>query len=168
MPLPHASRVGEPSMRLMVRRFRIHEATVVESTQSGIPNSKTAIVFQSHRYLAAPDGTCYFKSTDGHNNNWSFSTTRLNLHVVDIAAAHNGALIIDATRKGKMAPVSDASSRAICLHCKTAHSISTCSRTCTTLRNNYCAPLFIRSSFSTVHYYGGGGLGAVNDKVAIA
>jgi tRNA A64-2'-O-ribosylphosphate transferase len=23
--------------------------------------------------------TCYFKSTDGHNGNWSFSCTRLNL-----------------------------------------------------------------------------------------
>lgn len=28
---------------------------------------------------------CYFKSTDGHNNNWSFSTSRLNLHVAQLA-----------------------------------------------------------------------------------
>lgn len=31
------------------------------------------------------DGTCYFKSTDGHNGNWSFSVTRLNLHVASLA-----------------------------------------------------------------------------------
>uniref|UniRef100_A0A2P2PKF0 Initiator tRNA phosphoribosyl transferase family protein n=1 Tax=Rhizophora mucronata TaxID=61149 RepID=A0A2P2PKF0_RHIMU len=29
--------------------------------------------------------TCYFKSTDGHQNNWSFSTTRLNIHVALLA-----------------------------------------------------------------------------------
>lgn len=27
------------------------------------------------------EATCYFKSTDGHANNWSFSTSRLNLHL---------------------------------------------------------------------------------------
>lgn len=30
---------------------------------------------------------------------------RLNLHVADIAAAHHGAIIVDATKKGKLAPV---------------------------------------------------------------
>jgi tRNA A64-2'-O-ribosylphosphate transferase len=29
--------------------------------------------------------TCYFKSTDGHTNNCSFSTARLNLHVAHLA-----------------------------------------------------------------------------------
>lgn len=29
--------------------------------------------------------TCYFKSTDGHTNNLSFSTSRLNLHVALLA-----------------------------------------------------------------------------------
>lgn len=28
--------------------------------------------------------TCYFKSTDGHTGNWSFNTSRLNLHVVEL------------------------------------------------------------------------------------
>mmetsp|Transcript_5743 Transcript_5743/g.19989 ORF Transcript_5743/g.19989 Transcript_5743/m.19989 type:complete len:512 (-) Transcript_5743:75-1610(-) len=51
-------------------------------------------------YLDAPDGTCYFKSTDGHAHNWSFSTQRLNLHVAAAAAAGDGrgALVVDATR----------------------------------------------------------------------
>ncbi|CAA6666056.1 unnamed protein product [Spirodela intermedia] len=36
-------------------------------------------------YSSRVQGTCYFKSTDGHNNNWSFSTSRLNLHVATLA-----------------------------------------------------------------------------------
>lgn len=31
------------------------------------------------------EATCYFKSTDGHTNNWSFNTSRLNLHVAHLA-----------------------------------------------------------------------------------
>ena len=30
-------------------------------------------------YAPRARDTCYFKSTDGHNGNWSFSCTRLNL-----------------------------------------------------------------------------------------
>ncbi len=36
-------------------------------------------------YAPQFDGVCYFKSTDGHNGNWSFSATRLNLHVAFLA-----------------------------------------------------------------------------------
>lgn len=32
-------------------------------------------------YSPAFDATCYFKSTDGHTNNLSFNTSRLNLHL---------------------------------------------------------------------------------------
>ena len=46
----------------------------------------------------AIDGTCYFKSTDGHCNNWSFSGTRLNVHVAETAARRGGCVIVDATR----------------------------------------------------------------------
>jgi hypothetical protein len=51
-------------------------------------------------------GTCYFKSTDGHFGNWTFSTTRLNWHVAALSAEHGGCIIVDATRKGKRFPVS--------------------------------------------------------------
>lgn len=30
-------------------------------------------------------GTCYFKSTDGHNGNWAFNVKRLNTHVALLA-----------------------------------------------------------------------------------
>lgn len=36
-------------------------------------------------YAPKFDGLCYFKSTDGHTGNWSFSATRLNIHVATLA-----------------------------------------------------------------------------------
>ncbi|RZC68550.1 hypothetical protein C5167_032232 [Papaver somniferum] len=48
--------------------------------------------------------TCYFKSTDGHCNNWSFNTSRLNLHIAHLAGQKGGCIIVDSTRKGKRFP----------------------------------------------------------------
>eukprot|EP00249_Psilotum_nudum_P008194 c21109_g1_i2 orf=148-1971(-) len=50
------------------------------------------------------DGSCYFKSTDGHTGNWSFNPTRLNIHVANLAAERGGCFIVDATRRGKRFP----------------------------------------------------------------
>ncbi|GAB4852655.1 hypothetical protein Ancab_016870 [Ancistrocladus abbreviatus] len=55
-------------------------------------------------YSSKFHSTCYFKSTDGHNNNWSFNTSRLNLHVALLAAQKGGCIIVDSTRKGKRFP----------------------------------------------------------------
>ncbi|XP_010688327.2 tRNA A64-2'-O-ribosylphosphate transferase isoform X1 [Beta vulgaris subsp. vulgaris] len=55
-------------------------------------------------YSSRFQGTCYFKSTDGHTNNWSFNTSRLNLHVALLAGNKGGCLIVDSTRKGKRFP----------------------------------------------------------------
>eukprot|EP00850_Spirogloea_muscicola_P011815 SM000074S21725 [mRNA] locus=s74:614493:618139:- [translate_table: standard] len=55
-------------------------------------------------YTGAFDAACYFKSTDGHAGNWSFSLTRLNMHLALLAAARGGVVIVDATRKGKRFP----------------------------------------------------------------
>ncbi|KAF6141737.1 hypothetical protein GIB67_027915 [Kingdonia uniflora] len=50
------------------------------------------------------DSSCYFKSTDGHCNNWSFNTSRLNLHVASLAGQKGGCIIVDSTRRGKRFP----------------------------------------------------------------
>jgi tRNA A64-2'-O-ribosylphosphate transferase len=55
-------------------------------------------------YLPAPDATCYFKSTDGHAGQWAFSLARLNLPAARLAAARGGAVLVDATRRGKTFP----------------------------------------------------------------
>ncbi len=39
---------------------------------------------------AAKGGSAYFKSTDGHERAWKFSTRRLNLHLVELAEKHDG------------------------------------------------------------------------------
>ncbi|KAK7358381.1 hypothetical protein VNO77_00308 [Canavalia gladiata] len=48
--------------------------------------------------------TCYFKSTDGHTNNCSFNTSRLNVHVAHLAGQKGGCMIVDSTRRGKRFP----------------------------------------------------------------
>ncbi|KAI9807339.1 MAG: hypothetical protein M1833_000082 [Piccolia ochrophora] len=56
-------------------------------------------------------GSCYFKSTDGHAGEWSFSLRRLNLHVLDAVGRNDGVIIVDTTRRGKRMP--DALSKTI-------------------------------------------------------
>jgi hypothetical protein len=75
------------------------------------------------RYVRQPDGTCHFKSNDGHYAHWNFPLTRyapiadrqpslalsrlclrLNIHVAQAALKHNGLIIVDSTRKGKRFP----------------------------------------------------------------
>ncbi|KAK5681202.1 tRNA A64-2'-O-ribosylphosphate transferase [Elasticomyces elasticus] len=49
-------------------------------------------------------GSAYFKSTDGHFGQWSFSLRRLNLQVLSIVEQHGGCIIVDSTRRGKSMP----------------------------------------------------------------
>ncbi|KAG7834014.1 hypothetical protein KL942_002898 [Ogataea angusta] len=65
--------------------------------------------------------TCYFKSTDGHINNWDFSTRRLNFHILPLIAQHKGVLIIDSTRRGKKIP--DSLSKTIPIWCAVLNAI---------------------------------------------
>ncbi|KAJ4782134.1 Initiator tRNA phosphoribosyl transferase family protein [Rhynchospora pubera] len=66
-------------------------------------------------YTPRFDATCYFKSTDGHQNNWSFSTARLNLHLAILSGQRGGCIIVDSTRKGKRFP--DSMSKTIPIWC---------------------------------------------------
>ncbi|KAF2766767.1 tRNA a64-2'-o-ribosylphosphate transferase [Teratosphaeria nubilosa] len=56
-------------------------------------------------------GSAYFKSTDGHFGQWSFSLRRLNLQVLDVVQQYGGCIIVDSTRRGKSMP--DALSKTI-------------------------------------------------------
>lgn len=57
----------------------------------------------------------YFKSTNGHTGQWSFSLRRLNFHILDPIAKNNGVIIVDSTRRGKRMP--DALSKTIPIWC---------------------------------------------------
>jgi hypothetical protein len=59
-------------------------------------------------YLKDAKKTCYFKSTDGHSGQWSFSLTRLNLNVAAAVSEAGGCIIVDATRRGKTFPACSA------------------------------------------------------------
>lgn len=59
--------------------------------------------------------SAYFKSTDGHERAWKFSTRRLNLHLVDLIERNDGIVIVDSTRRGKRMP--DALSTTIPIWC---------------------------------------------------
>ncbi|KAI7569863.1 tRNA '-O-ribosylphosphate transferase [Hortaea werneckii] len=56
-------------------------------------------------------GSAYFKSTDGHHGEWSFSLRRLNLQILDLVGEGGGCIIVDSTRRGKSMP--DALSKTI-------------------------------------------------------
>lgn len=56
-------------------------------------------------------GVAYFKSTDGHHGVWAVPASRLNLAFAAAAARAGGALLVDATRRGKRFP--DALSRTV-------------------------------------------------------
>ncbi|ETO21098.1 hypothetical protein RFI_16106 [Reticulomyxa filosa] len=61
--------------------------------------------------------TCYFKSTDGHRNEWQFNLRRLNAHILTRIheRKEKGVIIIDSTREGKSFP--DSMSRTIPIWC---------------------------------------------------
>lgn len=40
------------------------------------------------------DGSAYFKSTDGHERAWKFSTRRLNLHLIDMIEKNDGCVLL--------------------------------------------------------------------------
>ncbi|PTB42284.1 hypothetical protein M441DRAFT_190815 [Trichoderma asperellum CBS 433.97] len=61
------------------------------------------------------DGSAYFKSTDGHERAWKFSTRRLNMHLIDVIEENDGIIIVDSTRRGKRMP--DALSTTIPIWC---------------------------------------------------
>jgi tRNA A64-2'-O-ribosylphosphate transferase len=60
-------------------------------------------------------GSVYFKSTDGHMGEWSFSLRRLNLQLLDVVKKWGGAVVVDSTRRGKSMP--DALSKTIPTWC---------------------------------------------------
>ncbi|KAI0704251.1 tRNA A64-2'-O-ribosylphosphate transferase [Cytidiella melzeri] len=57
----------------------------------------------------------YFKSTDGHFNNWSFNLRRPNIHLLGTVNHHRGLILVDSTRAGKRMP--DALSKTVPLWC---------------------------------------------------
>ena len=69
-----------------------------------IPNDRCGRWYVDPKYYEHDLIPSYFKSTDGHTNNWSFSTRRLNLHLLPQIRERKGIIIVDSTRRGKKIP----------------------------------------------------------------
>jgi hypothetical protein len=82
-----------------------YNAQWVTQTQDMLPGfALIANLRNGAWYAESWDSVCYFKSGDGHDNEWQFSLTRLNLHVAQLAAVSRGCIIVDSTRRGKIFP----------------------------------------------------------------
>lgn len=83
-----------------------------------VPNERCGVWYcDPAKYLQ----TSYFKSTDGHINQWDFSTRRLNFHLLPLLEAHSGVIIVDSTRRGKKIP--DALSKTVPIWCAVLNGI---------------------------------------------
>ena len=58
--------------------------------------------------------TCYFKSTDGHKNQWNFNYRRLNLHLLTELLTNKGIIIVDSS---KYRQIPDSLSKTIPIWC---------------------------------------------------
>ncbi|KAA1476491.1 initiator tRNA phosphoribosyl transferase [Dentipellis sp. KUC8613] len=81
--------------------------------QAFLPNLRCGEWYTDPAYTSKEPA--YFKSTDGHYRNWSFNLRRPNLHLLPVAADHNGLILVDSTRAGKRIP--DALSKTVPIWC---------------------------------------------------
>lgn len=88
-----------------VSRFESSGFPIVANERCGLWYVKPEILAES----------AYFKSTDGHTNQWKFSLRRLNFHLLPLLASHGGIVLVDSTRKGKLMP--DALSKTVPIWC---------------------------------------------------
>lgn len=78
----------------------------IRSQHSYLASSSTSLptaAFAAPTPSPAVPISAYFKSTDGHINQWSFSLRRLNLPVLSILSS-GGVVLVDTTRRGKSYP----------------------------------------------------------------
>eukprot|EP00745_Piridium_sociabile_P006309 TRINITY_DN140723_c0_g1_i1.p1 TRINITY_DN140723_c0_g1~~TRINITY_DN140723_c0_g1_i1.p1 ORF type:complete len:200 (-),score=14.53 TRINITY_DN140723_c0_g1_i1:876-1475(-) len=107
------------SLRNKLRSINDDAALVRESVKRIRGNKKTPLVANLRcgvwHCSGLHDDVCYFRSTDGHPFQKSFSPSRLNLHLLELFKSHDEIIIVDSTKKGKR--FSDAHSRTIPIWC---------------------------------------------------
>lgn len=102
---------------LQVRRAHLPDLPVV-------PNLRCGAWYVPEAALANDSVVkgCYFKSTDGHTNEWSFSLKRHNLALLSLIVDQGGCIVVDSTRRGKSMP--DALSKTIPIWCAVLNAAS--------------------------------------------
>ena len=114
-PAAHARRAFGVSGTLRNRlRSIARDAAFVRELASKVPLPVVANA-RAGCWYAPTARVARFKSTDGHRGQWALSLRRLNLDFLRIVVAHNGALLVDATRRGRSLP--DALSKTVPIWC---------------------------------------------------
>ncbi|KAG6335831.1 hypothetical protein ID866_3267 [Astraeus odoratus] len=80
-----------------------------------VPNMRCGAWYVDPDVYQASSHRAYFKSTDGHTNNWSFNLRRPNLRILPLILQHGGIVLVDSTRAGKRLP--DALSKTVPIWC---------------------------------------------------
>lgn len=81
----------------------IHDAKFVASLDLPVlvPNERCGLWYVPPQKRT---DSAYFKSTDGHMNEWAFSFRRLNLHLLPLLQKTGTVAVVDSTRRGKLMP----------------------------------------------------------------
>ncbi|EPX71537.1 initiator methionine tRNA 2'-O-ribosyl phosphate transferase [Schizosaccharomyces octosporus yFS286] len=85
----------------------VHDSQFIDLVLESYPNFKCVVNERCGTWYVKPvhaPFSAYFKSTDGHTGQWSFSTRRLNLHLLDLIHDYGGIVLVDSTRRGKRMP----------------------------------------------------------------
>lgn len=111
------------------------DAEVVRRVAEYWPHLGLVANLRCGAWYTPPDltsATSYFKSTDGHTTQWSFSLKRNNLHLVPLIVQQRGIIVVDSTRRGKRFP--DALSKTIPIWCAVLN-VASCKRWRTSWEN---------------------------------
>ncbi|KAI5890118.1 initiator tRNA phosphoribosyl transferase [Schizophyllum commune H4-8] len=96
-----------------------HDARFVDEVHKHLPSLPLIPNLRCGAWYTSPsiamDTPAYFKSTDGHTNNWSFNLRRANLHLLPLIVEKGGLVLVDSTRAGKRMP--DALSKTVPIWC---------------------------------------------------
>ncbi|KAL1678999.1 initiator tRNA phosphoribosyl transferase [Schizophyllum commune] len=96
-----------------------HDARFVDEVHKHLPSLPLIPNLRCGAWYTSPsittDTPAYFKSTDGHTNNWSFNLRRANLHLLPLIVEKRGLVLVDSTRAGKRMP--DALSKTVPIWC---------------------------------------------------
>jgi len=76
-----------------------YDSDIVTNLRDTLPDAELVANLRCGIWYCKDQGvkTCYFKSTDGHNNHWGFNTRRLNIDLLKMAFTTPAVIIVDST-----------------------------------------------------------------------
>ncbi|CBQ71960.1 related to RIT1-initiator tRNA phosphoribosyl-transferase [Sporisorium reilianum SRZ2] len=115
----HSDRIKRESRHIYNKLHSIsHDSAFIHRIHALFPSLLLTANLRCGAWYTDPaitSAVSYFKSTDGHTHQWSFSLKRSNLHLVPLIVDAGGAIVVDSTRRGKSIP--DALSKTIPVWC---------------------------------------------------